>query len=195
MTYFYSNRPILIPPDPKNPLNPAPDYLNELEASGKYIAEQKWNGDNTLIFTDRPTEFWNRTKARLKYTPPPEMVEELRRWPKGCLINAELVDHHTTTVKNKLIVHCIMSYKNKPLLGKTWGDSRHILEDMPGGSLVIVSPVWTTGFWDLFQAADGKVIEGIILKNPKGKLVFSTTPLADVSYMLKVRKSCKKYSF
>ena len=46
LLYWYPNRPLLIPPDPLDPLNPKPDYLNSLEASGKYVAEQKWNGDN-----------------------------------------------------------------------------------------------------------------------------------------------------
>ena len=49
--YYYPNRPTLIPPDPLNPMNPASDYLNSLELSGKYVSEVKANGDNTLIYT------------------------------------------------------------------------------------------------------------------------------------------------
>jgi hypothetical protein len=184
--YYYPNRPTLIPPDK--------DYINSLESSGKYIAERKWNGDNVLINTDT-LEFWNRTKERHRYVPDEAMKEELSKWPKHAVINAELMNYRTKDTKNIIIVHCIMVWKGKPLLGKTWGDSREILEQCPQGKNVQVSQLYKVGFWDLFQAADGVTVEGIILKQPAGKLVFSTTPIQDVSWMLKVRKPCKKYSF
>jgi len=198
MLYYYPNRPVLVPPDPKDPLDPKPDYLNSLEASGKYIAEQKWNGDNTLIFTDTMT-FWNRQKEKLRYAPSVGVREELERWPKESLINAELVHNKTKTIKDLIIVHCIMVWKDELLLGKTWGDSRKILDDCVEAGLsgphVRVSPVWGSGFWGLYREADGEIIEGIILKNPTGKIVFSTTPINDVPWMMKIRKPSKKYAF
>jgi hypothetical protein len=196
--YYYPNRPTLIPPDPKDPLNPKSDYINGLETSGKYVAEQKWNGDNCLIYTTG-LEFWNRHKARLSYQPSPEAREEWERWPKDSIINAELIHNKSKTIKHLFIVHCIMQWKGELLIGKTWGDSRAILEECLAtglsGEQVRISKVWQSGFWDLFQAADVTTIEGIILKDPMGKLRYSTTPLADVSWMLKIRKPCKKYSF
>jgi len=197
LLYFYPNRPTLIPPDPNNPLQPKPDYLNSLERSGKYVGEQKWNGDNVQIYTD-DLSFWNRTGGRLKYKPPATMIEELKAFPKGCILNAELMHNHTITVKNLLIVHCLMAHKGKPLLGYTWGQAREILEGWKYGEHVKLSPIWKTGFWDLFQKADGKIIEGIVLKDPTGLLRFSTTPLPNdgsVSWMLKVRKTSKKYAY
>ena len=103
--YYYPNRPTLIPPDPKDPLNPKPDYINGLEASGKYVAEQKWNGDNYLIYTGDCPEFWNRHKTRLTYQPSPEVKDELKRWPQGCIINAELIHNKSKTIKHLFIVH------------------------------------------------------------------------------------------
>jgi len=202
LLYWYPNRPLLIPPDPLDPLNPKPDYLNSLEASGKYVAEQKWNGDNCLLYTDDLT-FWNRHHKQLKYVPSPQVLKEVRMFPRGCIVNLELVHNKTITIKHKLVVHSLLAYKGKPLLGKTWGDARHLLEtEFQFGEQVILSPLWRTGFWELFQAADGKTIEGIILKNPSGRLVFSTTALDHVSYMMKVRKPAinaagqtTKYSF
>ena len=205
MIYYYANRPTLIPPDPYNPLDPSPNYLNELEASGKYIAEQKWNGDNTLLHTgqvNEPMTFWNRHHERLHYQPSPEVMEELVRWKEAAgdaIINLETVHSKTQTVKHLLIVHCIMAWQSEYLIGKTWGQSRAILDACIdrglSGEHVRVSKVWRNGFWDLFQAADGKVHEGIVLKDPNGKLVYSTIILKDVHWMLKVRKPCKKYSF
>jgi hypothetical protein len=92
-----------------------------------------------------------------------------------------------------------MAWDGKYLIGKSWGDSRAILEkcveDGLSGPHVKISPVWRSGFWNLFQDADGAIIEGIILKDPTGKLVFSATPPRDVPWMLKIRKPCKKYNF
>jgi hypothetical protein len=92
-----------------------------------------------------------------------------------------------------------MAWQGEYLLGKTWGDSRDILDKCIdqglSGEHVRVSKIWRTGFWDLFQAADGKIIEGIVLKDPKGKLLHTTTLPKDMPWMLKVRKPCKKYSF
>lgn len=194
MLYYYPNRPSLLPPDPDNPLNPKPNFINDLEKSGNYIAEQKWNGDNILIYTDT-MEFWNRHKSKHKYIPPSEMIKELKKFPKGSIINAELVNYRTKNIKNLLIVHSLLAWKGKLLFGKTWGDARSILENQIYGDHIILSPIWKKGFWDLFQKADGKVIEGIVLKNPTGKIILSTSLLKDVSYMYKIRKPCKKYSF
>ena len=197
LLYYYPNRPTLVPPDPKNPLNPQSDYINSLEASNKYVAGLKWNGDNCQIFTD-DMSFWNRQKARLKYVPIPEVRAELERFPKGCILNAELMHNKTKTMKNTFIVHCLMAYKNKPLIGRSWGDSRKILETFKYGSHVRLEELHKEGFWKLFQWAcesGGELIEGLVLKNPAGLLKLSATPLDDVSWMLKIRKPSKKYSF
>ena len=123
-------------------------------------------------------------------------MEDLHKLPKKSIINAELIHFKTKTIKHQILIHCIMAYKGQLLTGKTWGDSRHILENLTCYSQhLVLSPVWTSGFWDLFQTADGKIIEGIILKDPSGKLQFSTQPIKGVSWMLKVRKPCKKYLF
>ena len=117
-------------------------------------------------------------------------------FPSGCIINAETVNRCTKKIKNKIVVHCLMGWKGELLLGKTWGDSRKILEGLKFGTHVVLSQVWTSGFWNLFkQAWDmDESIEGIILKNPKGKLVHSTKPVKDLSWMLKIRKPSKKYA-
>lgn len=198
MLYYYPNRPILIPPDPKDPLNPKPDYINSLEATGRYVAEQKWNGDNALVYTD-DMAIWNRQRERHRYVPTAEVKEELDRFPKGSILNSELVHYKTKTVKNLFIVHCLLAWKGALLVGKTWDDSRQILEDFYRSisemTHVILSPVWKSGFWKLFQEADGDIIEGIILKDPKGKLVISASKIPDVPWMMKIRKPCKKYKF
>jgi hypothetical protein len=187
LLFYYPNRPILMPPDE--------EAINGLEASGKFIAELKKNGDNTSLYTDTLT-FMNRQHEKLRYNPTPEVTAELQKFPKGCIVNMELVHYHTKTVKNLLVVHCLMAWRGRPLIGKKWGDSRTILEnEFQFGSHVVLSPVWKTGFWKLFQQTDGVIDEGIILKKPEGRLIFSTSPIPDVSWMLKIRKPSKKYPF
>jgi len=195
MLYYYPNRPRLVPPDPKNPMNPSPDYLNSLEAKRQYRAGRKWNGDNSLVYTDDLSFLWGREKNRLRYSPTPAVKAELERFPKGCILNAELMHYHTKGIKDTIIVHCLMAYKGEPLLGKTWGDSRKILESFSYGDHVRLEELHDTGFFDLWSQADGETTEGIVLKDPSGILQFSCTPLKDVSWMLKVRKRCKKYPF
>jgi hypothetical protein len=160
--FYYPNRPRLVPPDPENPANPKRDYIDSLEAKKIYIAEQKWNGDNILLFTNT-MEMWNRHRTRHRYLPSPEVAEELSRLPKKAVFNLELVNFRTKDVKDLLIVHCCMVWNDKPLLGKTWGHARKILEDnIQSGKHLKVSEIHQDGFWDLFQQADGKNIEGII---------------------------------
>ena len=194
MLFYYPNRPTLIPPDPTNVLDPKPDYIRGLETSGLYVGELKWNGDNILIYTDT-MEIWNRHRERHHYQPTPEVLNELHKFPRGAVINAELMHNRTTDIKNTIIVHCVMVWKGRPLIGKTWGDARKIIEGLPYGLHVRLSEVFKDKFWERWQAADGKTIEGIILKNPKGKLVFSTTPIDDVPWMKKIRKPSKKSPF
>ena len=207
MLYYFPNRPTLVPPDPTNPMNPKPDYINGLETSGNYIAELKWNGDNTLIYTrkNQAPILYNRHKDVLSYHPSEAMLEALNTLPPDCVVNAELMHRHTKVIKDLLIIHCVMVWKGSLLNGKKWVDSRLIIEDMdyPRTEVgkfqydnpLVISEIYYDHFWDLFQGADVETIEGIILKNPNGKLKFSTTPLKDVPWMIKIRKPCKKYSF
>jgi hypothetical protein len=194
--FYYPNRPTLVPPDPVNPTNPAPDYINSLEQTGSYLAEKKFNGDNCYYFSSE-RNFWNRHKLKHRYLPPEEVLEELNNLPKKAHYNLELCNYKTKTTKHLLVVHCIMVWKDKPLLGSQWQSSRKILEDtIPSTNKhVILSPVYYSNFWNLFNQADGIDIEGIVLKNPKGILVHSTMPIPDCSWMLKIRKPCKKYQF
>jgi ATP-dependent DNA ligase len=196
LLFYYPNRPTLVPPDPAHPLNPNPDYINSLENSKRYVAEIKWNGDNTSLYTD-DMRFMNRQNETLRnYVPSLEIKEELLKFPLGCIVNLELVHYHTKTVKDLLVCHCVMAWKGKPLFGKSWGDSRKILEnEFEFGQHVVLSKVWKKGFWKLFKETDGEIHEGIILKDPSGKLVFSTNPIPNVSWMLKIRKRCKKYPY
>jgi hypothetical protein len=177
--FFYPNRPTLMPP--------SKELITTLEKSGKYVAEQKWNGDNVLYNTDSQ-RFWNRHKELHRYLPSPEVKKELDQFPKGCLINAELVNYRTKTIKELIIVHSILVYQGSPLLGKTWDDARKIIEEFKYGEHVTLSKIYTSGFWDLFNKADGAIVEGIILKDPTGRLVFSTTAIKDVNFMKKFRK-------
>ncbi len=192
--FYYPNRPILSSADPDNPMNPGPKLLRSLEREERYVAEQKWNGDNVMIYPDTMT-FLNRQGSPMRYQPSPQVIKEFKNFPKGCIINGELMHYKTKEIKNKIILHCVMAWKGKPLFGKTWGDSRKILDAIPDGESVTVSRVWRKGFWKLYKEADGKVIEGIILKDPKGSLVFSTTPIPDVPWMRKFRVPSKKYNF
>jgi hypothetical protein len=198
--FYYPNRPHLVPPDPVDPAHPKRDFIDSLEAKKIYVAERKWNGDNIQLPTDT-MEFWNRYAKRHRYEPSPAVLEELNRLPKKAVFNLELVNYRIAVsdkfsvedVKDLLIVHACMVWNGRPLLGKTWGDSRTILEnEIQSGEHVKVSEIHRSGFWDLFQQADGKRIEGIILKDPTGLLVFSTTPGQEttpgVAWMLKIRK-------
>ena len=185
---------MLIPPDPLNPLNPKPDYINNLEHSGKYIAEKKYNGDNVLYYTNTK-QFWNRHKNLLHYIPCLTMKEELCKLPENCILNGELLHNKTKETKHTLIIHCIMVWNNKPLIDKTWKYSRNLLEKLTFGNHIQLSPLWTSNFFNLWSQTDGYTIEGIILKNPKGILKISTSYIPDVSWMLKIRKPNKKYSF
>jgi hypothetical protein len=217
-TYYYPNRPVLIPADPDHPMDPQRGPLDSLEASGQYIAEQKWNGDNCLIYTGEHNgclelAFWNRNKAILKYKASTEVVGELKQFPKDSIINCELVNSRTKETKELLIVHCIMAWDGELLTGATWSDSRQLIQDhVQSGDHVVASPVYQSGYWDLFQTKHGvlqdriiedpDLIEGIILKDPNGKLVFSATPIKDISWMMKIRHASvradgtmKKYAF
>lgn len=185
--YYYPFRPILIPPDK--------GYILSLEQSGLWIAEQKWNGDNTTIYTGTIPEFWNRKKERLRYTPIPEVITELSKFPDMTTLNAETVHYHTKTIKNLIIVHCTYVWKGQPLFGKTWQYSRDLLETQTYETHVVLSKIHTRNFWDLYQDADGSIIEGIVLKRKNGIFNLSTRPISDIPWMLKVRKPSAKYLF
>jgi hypothetical protein len=106
-----------------------------------------------------------------------------------------------------------MAWEGKILLGKTWGFARQLLEDLSWlprtvgtqlnyGSHVLLAQDTPSGktipgaFWRMFQEACkcDESIEGIVLKDPSGLLQFSSSKLADVPYMVKVRKPSKKYN-
>lgn len=188
MIYYYPNRPLLY--------TPKKDTVDNLENNG-YIAELKWNGDNLILDTSTGT-IWNRFKKKYnRYRPSPQVLKEAKIFPKDSLINFELMHFHTPDIKDRWIVHCVMAWKGEYLIGESWAKSRQLLaEILPEPSdlqnikeHVVLSPIYHEGFWDILTQADGKVIEGIVCKDPAGKLVFNTTKSINVPWMIKFRES------
>lgn len=118
-------------------------------------------------------QLWNWHKTCRRYVP----SADLNRFPKGVILNVELVDYWTRTVKGLVII-----YSNLPLIGGTWGALRNLLESFYHGDHVKLSKIFKADFWEHFQEADSNIIEGIIFKEVGRKLVFSTLPIKNTPF-------------
>lgn len=198
-TYFYAERPILAVAN--QPL------IQKLSESDSWIAQLKYNGQNCAIHImkgvkDRKIEFWSRHGAKLKYQPIHSKDENLHYYldsldlPLGyTVIHAELRHNKVTGIREKITLHDVWVWDGK-LLSKEpyWARLARLQDINRNFDLLKEEPKVTiiknheTDFQTLYQENYGQgEIEGLVIKNKKGKLNLSRKACQKSSWQYKIR--------
>lgn len=193
-TYFYPEKPKLIKKEQS--------LFQRVSNDDNWIAEFKYNGSRMLLHNfDGKFEFWNRHKNLLNFRPQPEMIQALKdaNLPKGYnLFDGELRHNKVVGVRNKAILYDVFVWDGEVLLDKTFEQRREILENT---FKCETEPLGITRqFEDNFDgcydfALKNEELEGLVMKNLRGKLDISRTSNRPSMWMLKVRKETGRHRF
>jgi hypothetical protein len=208
----YESFEYLYPPRPDNAI--AIDFIDWYEKNG-YVAQFKKNGTCTIIAISPEKEFktMNRHNADHKAWDLTDYIKQelVRLYPEKCwiVLVAEIMHSKTKTIKDTIFVHDILVFANNYLTGVTFEDRQKILEahmipiaEAPTHFICDVEgKVWFAkcfkgNFKDLFWGIkDINIDEGLVLKDPKAKLIACYKASSNSSWQVKVRHASKKYLF
>jgi len=210
----FENYRYIYPPRPKNAIHS--DDLTFWD-NGSLMAQPKLNGSNTTIYTNgEQVIIMNRHGARLtNFQIPLDEIKSLYRGVRGqwLVINGEYLnkskqDERGITFNHKLIIFDILVYKSDYLVGQTFQQRVHLLDELYGKNdseksyLYSVSDnvyrvkSFDTGFKSLFdQLSPIDMIEGLVMKRKNAKLEIGNTENNNTKSQLKCRVSTKNYKY
>ena len=207
----YDNFAYLWPPRPESAV--APLVLKSFEKKG-WIAQVKKNGTCSVIFVspEKKITVMNRHNEEHKaWTPTAETMRDFARLPGDgwYVFVGELLHNKVPGIKDIHYVHDVLVADGEYLVGRTQEDRQDILHDLlmngdavesPNGHYVVSPYLWLPveydgGFDNLFKSLKSDEDEGIVLKDPKQKLIFCSRQKANVAGQVKCRRTHKNFSF
>jgi len=195
--YFYPERPRLLHVD--QPL------FEQLSANPQWIAEPKYNGSRLMLHhLDGAWQFWNRHEQLMAYCPSEEVKQALAGMKiKGYwLFDGELRHHKTKGVHHRIALYDVCVAGGVLLCDQLFADRRFTLEALfhylgpDNGYHLDLAPQYDTDFRAVFQRlTPDEEIEGLVIKNLRGRLNLGRTRAVESNWMWKVRKPSGRYQF
>lgn len=185
-----------------------------------YIGQYKYNGARTLIFVlpDGSVELWNRHQEKHKqYKITKRMIRSIRSLNLSSgffhVLDGELMHAKTKGIKGRIVLYDILVHKSEYLVGSTYKD-RYILLDSVCGrpqqteaetgrgialkakEALWLAPCFSGDLTERFKDhIDLDEIEGLVLKDPKGKLDFGVAVDNNSAWQIRCRKPHKNYEY
>ena len=197
--YFYPEKPTLMTKEQ--------DFFEEISNDPNWVAELKYNGQRCMLWIiDGKVEFWGRHGKKLAYNdnPNPDIIDYMiAKFPKGCfLFDAELRHNKTVGVRDKLVIWDVFIFRNEFLNKEQYWTRRAILKNRIGlawddtQNAVKLIEQYPHSFNQVYdRVIKDDEIEGLVLKNLRGKLNISRTSASNSTWMYKVRKPSGRYKF
>lgn len=210
MSFPYKAWRYLYPPRPKYILTY--DRIPYYEGKG-WVAQYKKNGTCTVVGVSPEGKFhaMNRHAQQHKawHMTPHIKKELLKRLPKGVwtVLIGEILHSKTKEIKDTIYFHDVLVHNSEYLIGSTFMERQQILETLlPGGKdkgsyWELDKKLWrakliTKNILDHFHNIEKiRVDEGVVLKNPTGKLRLCNKEDNNLDWQFKVRYAAKNYQF
>lgn len=203
------------PPRPRGRIEPVrlPEY--EASANPTWWAQWKYKGTRCLTYVteDRLVRFYKWTgEPHRAYSPTDQTVENFRSLGleagKGYVLDGELMHSQTKTIKDVVVLYDVL-WAGDYLFGTTVRDRLAILSRVCGEPTVMeptgrayavrehiwLAPTFTDGFARRFaEAVPDDAREGLVLKQPDGRIDNMGGREHEVAWQVRCRKSHKNYS-
>jgi ATP-dependent DNA ligase len=201
-TYFYPERPRLL--HIEQPL------FERLSQDPLWVAEPKYNGSRLqLHYVGGAWQFWNRHGQPLDYRPSPEVMAALDGLDlKGYwLFDGELRHRKVKGVQHKIVLYDVFAGEGELLLNAAFQDRRHLLACVlrphllahggePDASALGMPCQYHDNFREFFlKLTQDEEIEGLVLKDLRGRLNLGRNRAAESAWMWKVRRPSGSYQF
>ena len=209
---IYSTYRYIYPCRPRNPISPS-DL--ELWDNNSLIAQPKLNGSNCVIFTNgTELRIMNRHNQVLTNVQIRDEILALYRGvdAEWIVINGEYMNKakqdENALFNHKLVIFDILVYKSDYIIGKTFEERIHLLDELYGTEksdndyLYKISDniyrvkSFNKGFKELFDNLSKiDMIEGLVMKRKNAKLEIGNTENNNTKSQLKCRKPTKNYKY
>jgi len=196
-------------PRPKSKIRP--DQLPELEASGHWCAQRKFNGSKTTFKVhEGKVQFFNKGKPFKRWKPPVSLIEQFSvlNLPQDQVFwfDGELLEPR---VKNTVVIYDILQ-ADRYLIGMKQWDRLQKLDEICGKprsrceleiALQVTDNIWMAEFWERsfvehyeeFLHLD--LIEGLVLRKKDAKLDNRGHMAYDTDAQVRCRKNASNYRF
>ena len=208
----YTKWQYLFPPRPENAIASA--MLNYYEKRG-WVAQYKKNGTNTIIGISPNKEFHAMTRHATEHKAwqlTPHIKAELARlFPekKWFVLCAEIMHSKTPSIKDTIYIHDCLVWKGEFLLDSLFIDRQKLLDERLITNVEAHShyvcdsegKIWyakrfEARFKDIFLSIKNpKIDEGLVLKDPNGKLRSCRGASDNSAWQVKCRHESKGYAF
>ena len=208
----YTKYTPLYPPRPEAAI---PPQMLAFYEKRKWIAQYKKNGTNCVIWISPQKKIIIKTRQcenHRAWAMTAYLEGELTRlFPekKWFVLCTELMHSKTPSIKDTIYIHDMLVWKGEFLLGSTFIERQALLDERLKTNVESQShyvcdakgKVWYAkrfekGFNGLFlMIKDPKVDEGLVLKDPNGKLRACLTPKENSGWQVKCRHENKHYNF
>lgn len=185
----------------------APATLPFYEQKG-WIAQCKKNGTNSVIFVPPSEKIFAKTRHNddhkaWKFTEGSSKIFDETRNAGWNVFNAELMHSKGNGFRDINYLHDVLVWNGEYLIGKTYQERFELLQnifcdikDETHSHYVINDHTWLAknfkaDFSKLFHSLTNNEDEGLVLKNPKGKLELRD----NTGWLVKCRKFHKNYGF
>lgn len=208
---LYDDWKFLYPPRPESAIHPK--LLTYYEGRG-WLAQCKKNGTNTLLGIAPDGTVYTRTRHDTEHkawTLTPHIEKFLQGLlPRGqwYVLCAELLHSKTKTIKDTIFIHDVLVWESQFLVGSTFAERQLLLKpwqtNVEGWSHFVLdseNKVWLAKTFDknftaLFEAIrDPSTDEGLVLKDPTGKLKMCLSETDNASWSVKCRYPTKTYNY
>jgi ATP-dependent DNA ligase len=192
--YFFPEKPKLI--------NINQPLFQKLQDDPDWVAEPKYNGSRLiLIVNGEDVEFWNRHGEQFDYRPDEDLrktlIEFAERTRGICLFDGELRHNRVQNVKHHIALWDTFMWDGKLLANMPYMERQNYIPQ-PKFVKDKMAPIsqHMGDFRELFHEwTKDPEIEGMVIKNLKGKLNLSRTAGQSSNWMFKVRRANNSYRF
>ena len=208
----YSKWKFLFPPRPEYAIASA--MLRYYEGRG-WLAQYKKNGTNTLLGISPKKEIiamTRRGEPHKAWQVTEHIKKELARLfpePKWFVICAELLHNKNATIKDTIYIFDVLVWNGDFLFDSTFLERQELLDkrlitNVEAQSHYVCDTegkVWYAkrfekGFRKMFASIrDARIDEGLVIKDPKGRLRSCRTATDNASWQVKCRHPSKHYQF
>jgi hypothetical protein len=206
---------LIYPPRPKGAINPA-----MLERYKGFVAQYKYNDIRNLLylFPDGSVHLYNRHREPHRaYQLTLDMEDSIHclELPLGKfhVIDGGLMHGKAPGIRDRLVLWDILVHNGEYLVGTTFLERYQLLEKLvgnpteleneTGGEIALqinrnlwLAPLFKDKLAERYQrAASREELEGLVLKNPNGRLEWGLSESNNGFWQIRVRKPHANYSF